>query len=520
MSEAQASNGHPAPADRFQELTALLVGPEREAIRRLRQRLDDPAIHAEEVGSVLADAVRLQDKSPHLRHALQPIIEQSIRLSVQRDPTILSDSLFPIVGVAVRKAVVAALASTLEALNSTVEQRLSIRSLAWRWEALVTGRSFAEIVLLKSALYRVEQAFLIHRTTGLLLAHRAAGDTVVKDTDMVSGMLTAIQSFVQDSFSEAQDQELETMQVGEHAVLVRHSRLVLLAVVIRGRPPAALKAVLDSVLERFCGQFAGELAGFNGETEPFAPAQDLLKDCFLGQAAAKMRRVSPVIWFVPAAVVIALILWTAFLYRQDQRWRGYLRSISSEPGIVVASVERRDGAYQLTGLRDPLAADPSTLLAASRLSPDQVRFHWVNFESAQEPFATLRRYASARRQLEAHRFHFERDSSVIGREQMDAVEGLATEIRQLEEIAARAKRGFVLEIRGHTDASGSESRNATLAGERANEVRNLLVTLGIDPHRLVVTRPGGQPEESHSGASERSAQFDREVSFHVVEAAP
>ena len=516
MSEAHPSNGHPAASDRFAELTALLVGPEREAIRRLRQRLDDPSIHAEEVGQVLADAVRLQDKSPHLRQALQPIIEQSIRLSVQRDPTILSDSLFPIVGAAVRKAVVAALASTLETMNSVVEQRFSLRSLAWRWQALTSGRSFAEIVLLKSLLYRVEQVFLIHRTTGLLLAHRAAGDVVVKDTDMVSGMLTAIQSFVQDSFGSAQDDELETMQVGEHSVLVRHSPLVLLAAVIRGRPPAGLKAVLDSVLERFCAQFSQEIASFNGATEPFESAQPLLGECFLGQAAKTVRRISPILWLIPATALIALLMWTAFLYRQDRRWQDYLKRMSGQPGIVIASAERQGGTFVLSGFRDPLAVDPTALLAASHLSPGQVRFHWVHFEFAQEPFSTLRSYAAARQQLETYKFHFDRDSSVIAREQMDAVEGLASDVRRLLDLASRTHRSVIVEIAGHTDASGTEARNATLAESRANQVRNLLITLGIDGRRLVARR-GERPNEGHAGTSDESAQFDREVSFRVIE---
>ena len=66
---------------------------------------------------------------------------------------------------------------------------------AWR-----TGKSFAEVVLLNTLVYRVEQVFLIHAQTGLLLQHVVADAVTAQDADMVSGMLTAIRDFARDSF--------------------------------------------------------------------------------------------------------------------------------------------------------------------------------------------------------------------------------------------------------------------------------------------------------------------------------
>ena len=62
----------------------------------------------------------------------------------------------------------------LESLNTTLEHSLSWRSLRWRLDARRTGKSFAEIVLLNTLVYRVEQVFLIHRPSGLLLQHLTA----------------------------------------------------------------------------------------------------------------------------------------------------------------------------------------------------------------------------------------------------------------------------------------------------------------------------------------------------------
>ena len=45
-------------------------------------------------------------------------------------------------------------------------------------------------MLLHTLRYRVEQVFLIERSSGLLLQHVTEGSGEVRDADMVSGMLT------------------------------------------------------------------------------------------------------------------------------------------------------------------------------------------------------------------------------------------------------------------------------------------------------------------------------------------
>src|SRR5579862_2800609 len=197
------------------ELRAILLGPDRAAWENLRQRMDNPSRRAEDVASVLAEAVRLRSKGHSdvkLRRALQPLLEEALQLSVQSNPRMLADALFPIFGKAIRKAITSELDGMLQALSQTLEQRFSWRSFQWRWESIRTGKPYAEIVVLRSLLYRVEQVFLIHRSSGLLLQHVAASSVEAaetKDPEMVSGMLTAIQDFARDSIRGAGSEPLE-----------------------------------------------------------------------------------------------------------------------------------------------------------------------------------------------------------------------------------------------------------------------------------------------------------------------
>ena len=69
----------------------------------------------------------------------------------------LATSLAPIIGETVRKAVANAFRNMAESINFTLERSLSWESMKWRFEALRTGKSFGEIVLLRSLRYKVQQ---------------------------------------------------------------------------------------------------------------------------------------------------------------------------------------------------------------------------------------------------------------------------------------------------------------------------------------------------------------------------
>ena len=143
-------------------------------------------------------------------------------------------------------------------------------ALKWRIEALRTGRPFGEIVLMRSLRYRVEQVFLIHRETGLLLQHVARSGQGVQDSDLVSGMLTAIQDFVRDSFTGTSGKEIETIELGEFNLWIQHGPAAILAVVVSGTPPPELRFLLERTLERVHADYATPLASFQGDAAAFA----------------------------------------------------------------------------------------------------------------------------------------------------------------------------------------------------------------------------------------------------------
>src|ERR1700677_3956170 len=210
-SRAGEGNGSEQPDD-LEKLRHLLLAPERKQIDELRLRLGMEA-QTEMISQALPQAMRLSSaRDEQLSKAITPAVESALKESVKRDPTVLTDAVFPIIGPAIRKAITEAFEKMMQSLNQTMEHSLSVQGLKWRIEAFRTGKSFAEVVLLRTLIYRVEQVFLIHKETGLLLLHVEADNISVTDTDMVSGMLTAIRDFGHDALRMSRNEGFGKLQ--------------------------------------------------------------------------------------------------------------------------------------------------------------------------------------------------------------------------------------------------------------------------------------------------------------------
>lgn len=264
-------------SDELSELRSLLLGLEPTKVNKLYKKLDDVQVQAEDISRLLPEAIILrsmQDKN--LSEAIVPTIEDAIQYSVKKDLNILSETIFPLIGPATRKAVSAALDQMVESLNQTLEHSLSPQSLKWRLEAQRTGKSFAEIVLLRTMVYRVEQVFLIHKKTGLLLQHILAPQVAAQDPDLVSAMLTAIRDFVKDSFSVQKNESLQSLRFGELTIWIEEGPQAILAGIIRGKARQELKLVFQEAIERIHLKLNKEFAEFQGETEPFSASKPYL----------------------------------------------------------------------------------------------------------------------------------------------------------------------------------------------------------------------------------------------------
>ncbi|ODT44698.1 MAG: hypothetical protein ABS70_04915 [Nitrospira sp. SCN 59-13] len=548
---AQSPNSHTTPVEHdYAELRSLLLAPEQTRLEQLQEQVEHIDLTAQNLSRVLPDAIALRGEGDHqLTHVLTPHVSEALGASVRRQPHMIVDAIAPIMMPAIRQAIANALRSMVQSLNQTIEHSLSIQSVKWRVEALRTGKPFAEIVLLHTLRYRVEQVFLIHSQTGLLLAH-AAGDAVaVQDQTLVSGMLSAIRSFVQDSFGADPDQVLNTLQVGELTVWIEQGPAAILAAVIRGTPPESLRIHLQDTLTRIHAERADALARFTGDAATFASATPLLAECLHTQLESRRRGIAPMTWVFVIGVLLVTTWWGLSAYQEHQRWQSYLSRLATEPGLVVTDSVPEGRRYRLTGLRDPLAADPAVLLQDSGLDTSRVDAKWQPYYALDATFLLKRagfvlsppqtvqlsldgnkltaggtapadwirqsrsvaralpgldgyddrRLVSnslevLRQQLTEASILFEQGSSNLASSaQLQQVRHIVEMLRQLEDLASLASATVTVSIVGQTDVLGGPSQNRRLSESRARAVLDAIHPASF-PALTFQTR--GMPSES------------------------
>ena len=536
----------PSPLDRLNELRRVLFGAEQDRLRQLQHRLDDPHQHAREIGQVLPGAIRLRAQpDEQLTSALTPTVEESIASSVRTNPKKLSDALYPIIGPAIRAAVAHTLSTMVQSLNETLNRSFSWQGLQWRREAWSSGKPFAEVVLLHTLLYRVEQVFLIHRQTGLLLQQVVAPAVAAQDPQLVSGMLTAIQDFVRDSFSAPQGDVLKTLEIGDLDVWTEQGPEAVLAIVIRGEAPEELRQLLQAVLEKIHLDYATELRNFTGDPERVADCRPELERCLQSQLApttttSDRRQLSPLLVAIPIILLLLAGWWLFTSIREQRRWQAYVNRLKAEPGIVVVEAEKRGGQFHLSGLRDPLAADPAELLRQTPLAAQQISSHWQAYQDLSPaivlararqllqapadvslkleqgwliaegpgvrawlgsseaermarfvPGVTGLRLAAATYEdlIRQARFEFATGQASLLPIHQPLLDQVAEAVRQLAAAAVTRQRPFQLIIRGSADPVGSAAINQRLRQQRASAVRAALTQRGITAEMKVEESP-------------------------------
>ncbi len=277
----------------------------------------------------------------------------------------------------------------IEQINQTLDYALSKEGLQWRLEARRSGKSFAEVVLAKTLIYRVEQVLLIHRRTGLLLHNVSLDSSTGGQADMVSGMITAIQEFARDAFAAEESDVLKTMQMGELSVWLHGGPQALLAVVMRGTAPPGIREGLDRILEAVHSEFTRELAEFDGDADVFAGTAPLLEECLL-EDRLQPKKSLPAVISLAALAAIGIGLLVATEVRDRMRWKQYIERLDQAPGVIVSEVYRRGHHYVLSGLRDPLSPDPEALLLEADLPSERVTFSWEAYNALSPEFVLAR----------------------------------------------------------------------------------------------------------------------------------
>ena len=383
----------PASDHRMETLRQLLVGREISELSRVTHLLGEAEQFADAVGGVLPSATA---RAPHVQlgEALAPAVERAVQRSIQKSPGTLTDILYPVFLPAIRKSIGEKIDQTFQSLNETLRHIFTWHGLKWRFESWRTGASFSEVVLKHSLVYRVEHVFLINRKSGLLIAHVTADNATSEDPQLISSMLSAIQDFVKDSFHEKEQSGLDTIRFGELRLWSEVGPFATLVAVIRGNPPEELHEIVRDVLLRIHDEYALALEQFDGDNSQLVGIETRLQTC-VDMKQEDSQQGFP--WLVVAAVLLVSIpaaVWLFLSWQSGQRWHAYVSRLEAQPGIIVAQQTARGGQFYVSGLRDPLATDPQSLLSGTQVDPAQVHSQWQFYQSLEPEFVLKRLTAS------------------------------------------------------------------------------------------------------------------------------
>ena len=565
-----------------QELQALeqRLGAEMEQLSALEHKFADKVATATEVSDVLPQAVDLRQKQDaKLSFSLAPLIADAFEALLKKSPKKIIAILGPELGRLITEYARTVIRKFTDEINEIVNHSLTTEALKWRVEAYMKGVPYAELFFSRTLRFRVEQVFLIQKDSGILLCEVAREKGAVLDHDAISAMLTAIVSFVNDSFvKDEHEEKLNYITVGNYKIVVEHGHDAILAGVVKGAsPPPNLSMRFKSTLDDIHLKFKEELLTFDGDTSIFDAASIDLKECLVQEwhkdfSPKKKERPVGVGRRSRGCAVVALLAPLAAGIRVSTA-QSDARLGESQQGVISASLTQGDGDGKvLRVLRDSsmpdviqnvrmilenegitipikqylamgsmdmqkmvvlLLAPPASVtltvdknvLAASGAAPHD----WIDrfnrspsllpgieqVDGSQLVDADLRAFEDLKNKIENHEVRFEQGRARISPNMKNELTLFSKDIQSLDGVLQRLGKQGKIEVYGYTSPEGSLRRNQRIATARANNVIRALNVSGLHALHVVPVAMASDVNLSSDLPEEELAK-KRRISLRVI----
>lgn len=374
------------------ELRNIIVGDSSEQLAELKERIENVEQRAVDVAEVLSPAIDKEVRSgnPTLAIALQKPVSLGLKRAIRSEPQEYAEILYPVMAPSIRRAIAQAISSMLVTINRTIESATTVDGLSLRYESLRSGIPYAELALRRTLLYRVEHLYLIHRDTGMAIESAHAEDTQTLDTDAIGAMFSAIQSFVQESFSQDDSGRLTDLKVGDQNVWVAHGPKAMLACVIRGDAPESLKRELYDTLDTIRINYGNAIVDFDGDCSSFEGVDHFLqplllselKDDYAQQRNSSVQRSKSMgSILLGLALVVVAGYFTYQWFKDNSKISTVEHFLRQTPGVATTDVYWRDGRLVVEGLQDPDAVIPFETFDSYGINSGDLEFNMIPFRS-------------------------------------------------------------------------------------------------------------------------------------------
>ncbi|MDD2695503.1 MAG: SH3 domain-containing protein [Anaerolineales bacterium] len=259
------------------------------SLDNLRQILFHEQIEKiEDVEAGLEELERRINDERALVKMIAPVLGEAIRLKIREARDELIEALYPIIGQVVQRAVTEAVRDLARTLDTQVKRSFDFRLAWWRLRARISGASEAQIRLREMLPFTITDILLIHRETGLLLCHLRSDQSVATDTDLISGMLTAIRDFSQDTLGSVDQEGVGEIMHGNQRILMETALYTYLAVIVDGIEPAGFRAEMRERLMEIEHNYADEIRGYQGDSQTLTGVEEPLRTLMSASAGQKL----------------------------------------------------------------------------------------------------------------------------------------------------------------------------------------------------------------------------------------
>ena len=282
----------PAQDEELEALREILIGHYRQRAQEMQgelavlqgqidaldTRINDKQALIDTVTPIMASSIRqsIHDSKDEMVEALTPVMARSIQHSIEDSRDEMVTALYPIMGKLVSRSVSEAMRELAHRIDMQMRDALSPDSLTRRVKSRLLGLSDSDMAIRTLLPFSIRRIFLIHRETGLLLYAFSPSGEEEADSDVISGMLTAIRDFTQDAFGRGQEGQLDAIRYGDTSILIDTAARTYMAAVVDGVAPSDFQSQMRNVLYDIEQQQKQALRTFNGETAPFAASQRAL----------------------------------------------------------------------------------------------------------------------------------------------------------------------------------------------------------------------------------------------------
>ncbi len=192
---------------------------------------------------------QLREFTKRIPRTLGPTITATLKQEIKNHKDEVVDALYPVLGKMVKKYV----AQEMKLLSEKIDNQLSfIKRWKRRLRSWFTGVKEEELILRNLSAAKIEQVLLIERDTGILKASYSKTSSI--DKEMISGMLTAIKSFVEDAYYK-KNQNLELIEYESYNIHLQSFVTHYVAVVISGNYIMQSKNKLQDLIFNFYYNF-------------------------------------------------------------------------------------------------------------------------------------------------------------------------------------------------------------------------------------------------------------------------